>query len=68
MSSNKPEVENQYRDFFVRATEIESGPYPYQSRIATGDRFPDLVEVPTGLGKTEAVVLGWLFRDRKSVV
>ncbi len=38
-------------------------PYPYQEQIAA-DGLPDLVEVGTGLGKTEAVLLPWLWRRR----
>lgn len=36
-------------------------PYPYQARMATGP-WPELLDVPTGLGKTAAVVLAWLWR------
>ncbi len=38
-------------------------PYAYQRRIAD-EGFPDLLTVPTGAGKTLAVVLGWLYRRR----
>jgi len=34
-------------------------PFEYQRRLAA-EPWPDLLEVPTGLGKTAAVVLGWL--------
>lgn len=36
-------------------------PYPYQTRMAA-DPWPELLDVPTGLGKTAAVVLAWLWR------
>ena len=36
-------------------------PYPYQQRLATGP-WPELLDVPTGLGKTAAVVVAWLWR------
>jgi CRISPR-associated endonuclease/helicase Cas3 len=39
-------------------------PYPYQTALATGSEFPDLLSVPTGAGKTAAAVLGWLWRRR----
>ncbi|MEW5748968.1 MAG: DEAD/DEAH box helicase [Candidatus Thermoplasmatota archaeon] len=39
-------------------------PYPYQRRIAEASEFPDLIEIPTGLGKTEAIALAWLWRRR----
>ncbi|HXF94902.1 MAG TPA: DEAD/DEAH box helicase [Gemmatimonadales bacterium] len=51
-----------YRDFFKRAT--GHWPYPYQERLATAADLPDLLSVPTGLGKTAAVVVAWLWRRR----
>lgn len=49
-----------YGDFFRRATG-GIDPYEYQSRLAaTG--LPELLAVPTGCGKTAAVVLAHLFR------
>jgi CRISPR-associated endonuclease/helicase Cas3 len=39
-------------------------PYPYQAVLATSPELPDLLSVPTGAGKTAAVVLGWLWRRR----
>lgn len=36
-------------------------PYPYQRALAE-DVWPDLVHVPTGLGKTAAVTLAWAWR------
>lgn len=39
-------------------------PYPYQRQLATSPELPDLLSVPTGAGKTAAVVLGWLWRRR----
>lgn len=49
-----------YRELFQKATNLES-PFPYQERLAEGDWF-DLLHVPTGLGKTAAVVLAWLYK------
>jgi len=56
-----------YDEFFQIAMGGEAGavsmlPYPYQSELATGDVWPELLTVPTGVGKTAAVVLGWLYR------
>lgn len=28
------------------------------------ERLPELIDIPTGLGKTDAVILGWLWRRR----
>lgn len=34
-------------------------PYPYQVCLAE-DLWPDILDVPTGLGKTAAVLLAWI--------
>ena len=39
-------------------------PFPYQTALATGPALPDQLSVPTGLGKTAAAVLSWLWRRR----
>ncbi len=49
-----------YRDIFERATGL-SQPFPYQERLAR-DPWPELIDVPTGMGKTAAVVLAWLWK------
>ncbi len=54
-----------YRDFFIEAygksNDPSFGPYDYQSRLAEA-AWPDLLDVPTGMGKTAAVVLAWLWK------
>ncbi|SRR5712692_665305 len=57
-----------YAEFFKQATRSEAmpqglTPLPYQNRLAEED-WPDLLDIPTGLGKTAAVVLSWLWRRR----
>jgi len=47
-----------FNSFFQLATGHQ--PYPFQSRLA--ERHADFVRVETGLGKTEGLVLGWLWR------
>lgn len=37
---------------------------PYQKRLALADRFPALLDIPTGLGKTAAAILAWVWRRR----
>src|SRR5258708_5989491 len=53
-----------YDDFFMKATGKKELPFPYQRRLATEEPFPQLVQAPTGSGKTAAVILGWLWRRR----
>jgi CRISPR-associated endonuclease/helicase Cas3 len=52
-----------FTDFFQTAT--GNTPYDYQRRLAGGDQGADcnsqLINIPTGLGKTAAVVLAWLW-------
>lgn len=49
-----------YRSFFQRATRLET-PYPYQERLAM-DPWPHVLNVPTGMGKTAAVTIAWLYK------
>ncbi|MBA3916674.1 MAG: DEAD/DEAH box helicase, partial [Acidobacteriales bacterium] len=50
---------------FRRAMGEEISPLPYQERLAIeGRAVPSLLDVPTGLGKTAAAILGWLWRRR----
>lgn len=51
---------SEYADFFCKATGYP--PFPYQERAAA-EKF-DVIGVPTGCGKTEAVVVPYLW-DRK---
>ncbi|MFV0407994.1 MAG: CRISPR-associated helicase Cas3' [Propioniciclava sp.] len=50
-----------FDSFFQDATGVL--PYPYQRRMAA-QGLPEVVEIPTGLGKTAAAVLPWLYRRR----
>jgi CRISPR-associated endonuclease/helicase Cas3 len=66
---SEDEIEKSFKDFFKTATGDGKGanghdPYPFQKRLATCDRLPELIDIPTGLGKTDAVVLAWLWRRR----
>jgi CRISPR-associated endonuclease/helicase Cas3 len=42
-----------------KRAETGKSPYPYQARFAAA--LPEIVDIPTGLGKTEAVVAAWLW-------
>ncbi len=48
-----------YAEFFSDLT--GNSPYPYQERLGT-EPWPALLDVPTGLGKTAAVVVAWLWK------
>jgi CRISPR-associated endonuclease/helicase Cas3 len=39
----------------------EASPFPYQRRLAE-EAWPALLDIPTGLGKTAAVTLAWLWK------
>jgi CRISPR-associated endonuclease/helicase Cas3 len=56
------EMTKQFTVCFQQATGHE--PYPFQVRFACEPELPELVEVPTGLGKTAMAVLGWVWRRR----
>ena len=51
-----------FDEWFKRAT--GNDPFPYQRRFAEAKKVPQLVDVPTGLGKTAMAALGWLWRRR----
>lgn len=48
-------------ELYAEATGFK--PYEFQRRVAAKG-LPELLQVPTGCGKTEAVGLGWLYRRR----
>jgi len=63
-----------YAEFFQTARDDQQPPYPYQCRLAGGETADPngqfthgtdcpsrLINIPTGLGKTAAVVLAWLW-------
>lgn len=54
-----------YDAFFRQATQLpdQAGPFPYQARLAEGP-WPDLLDAPTGMGKTAAVTLAWAYKRR----
>lgn len=49
-----------YDRFFGRCTDGRT-PFDYQRRLAEGP-WPELLSIPTGLGKTAAVVLAWTYK------
>ncbi|MDZ7662596.1 CRISPR-associated helicase Cas3' [Thiohalophilus sp.] len=53
----------EFDDFFRKATGISSEPYPYQNRLAN-EPWPELLNVPTGMGKTAAATLAWVYKRK----
>ena len=54
-----------YDDFFnlaFRQPPFDRLPFSYQRRIATDAEMPALINVPTGAGKTAAILGAWLWR------
>lgn len=49
-----------YRTFFTKATQLPT-PFGYQSHLAE-QAWPNLLDVPTGMGKTAAIVLAWIWK------
>ncbi len=49
----------EFSDFFQKAT--SNTPYDYQVRLAESPCESRLISIPTGLGKTAAVVIAWLW-------
>src|SRR6266481_4550139 len=53
-------ISMRFDQFFEIA--VEDSPLPFQRRFAEATPIPQLVRVPTGLGKTAMAVVGWLWR------
>jgi CRISPR-associated endonuclease/helicase Cas3 len=54
----------EFAEWFGHATDY--APYPFQTRFACNEPPPELVDVPTGFGKTAMAVLAWLWRRRQA--
>ncbi|HEY9110976.1 MAG TPA: CRISPR-associated helicase Cas3', partial [Rhodanobacteraceae bacterium] len=50
-----------FRHAFGKADDQAFKPFDYQVQLATKN-WPDLLDVPTGMGKTAAVTLAWLWK------
>ncbi|HLI31563.1 MAG TPA: CRISPR-associated helicase Cas3' [Solirubrobacteraceae bacterium] len=51
-----------YDAFFRKATGHE--PYDYQRALGEASELPALLDVPTGAGKTQALIVSWLYGRR----
>ena len=52
-----------YKDLFRSAfAQGERTPYPYQEQLAYNSAWPELLDIPTGMGKTAAVTMAWLYK------
>ncbi len=49
-----------FDDFFRRAT--GHGPHAYQRALALAEQLPSVLAVPTGSGKTQALIGSWLYQ------
>jgi len=58
-----------FEESFLKATKIERGPYPFQEAFAKAEanKLPQMVDAPTGLGKTAMAALRWLGAKQSSV-
>ena len=54
----------EYAEFFKTATNSPFPPYPYQERMAN-EAWPEIISIPTGMGKTAATILAWLYKRVK---
>lgn len=52
-----------FNEIFQSAMSSKDIPYPYQNRLAQ-EGWPDLLDIPTGMGKTAAVTLAWVWKRR----
>ena len=60
MNNNSKMHYTTYSEFFKKATSFD--PYPYQINIAENKDFPQILEVPTGTGKTSSIVIAWIWK------
>jgi CRISPR-associated endonuclease/helicase Cas3 len=62
-------VSRDFDQWFKEATRSKrtpdgTPPLPYQRELATAEALPRLLRIPTGLGKTQAILGAWLWRRR----
>ncbi len=57
---NYKDVESKFIEIFKKAT--EHTPFPYQIKFAISKKLPKILDIPTGCGKTNAIILSWIWR------
>ena len=53
------QLPDEFEAFFLSAT--GKSPYEYQRALGGSPTPPDILQVPTGAGKTHAVLVAWLY-------
>ena len=48
-------------EIFKQALNQDLQPYPYQLKLSQQE-WPNILDIPTGLGKTASVILSWLYK------
>lgn len=56
-------ISKSFNTIFKQATN-GNDPLPYQERLAIAEPLPTLLDIPTGLGKTAAAIVAWVWRRR----
>ena len=54
-----------FDEFFKKATGF--GPYPYQKRLAESKEIPDMLNIPTGAGKTSSSSMYFCRHDNYAI-
>ena len=58
-------MENEFDTFFSYAMGNSLTPYPYQRALSRAE-WPGIVSIPTGVGKTAALIISWLYKRSRS--
>ena len=53
--------QDDFKRFFKKAMGKDVDPYPYQLSLASA-AWPEVLNIPTGIGKTAGIILSWLFK------
>lgn len=54
-------MKSSFSDFFVAAMGTSAAPFHYQEALAN-DSWPQIITIPTGLGKTAGIMMPWLWK------